>query len=496
MRKMKKLAFIWLWAGLFLLCGSTAVSGQAAAPSITRSVAPVDINIAGSGENEETTITIEITGAGDEWTKTVRLDVVFALDSSGSMISNDPNNLRLFAANLFVDMMDFQVDQAGVVSWDSDIDFTLPLTDDINQIKNAINSVNRDGNTNLDAGLLAAVQLLDERKQADSVRAIIFLTDGDGQYTPSTEAASPVAEAAAKGYTIYSIGLDNAGLANLTDMAAATGGTFYASPSPERLITIFNEIFIDIISTSVPHFVDVKEVLPSYLVEIGNFSIPPTRMKRENKGTTVYWEDIGFAADGNEDLSADETVVLSYRAKSSQEGQHLDVAVNGSSVIAYRDSAGGSESTADIPNGKINVSAVQAGNPPDVSGAFPNTDCLWPVNHAFNDVTIEGVTDSSGNPVTIEITGITSDEPSSSAKGAGGGKHAADAEGIGTDTASLRAERAGTGNGRVYEITFLAQDDAGLTSEGRVTVNVPPNQKKKTCDSIDDGQIYDATMIE
>ncbi len=140
---------------------------------------------------------------------------------------------------------------------------------------------------------------------------------------------------------------------------------------------------------------------------------------------------------------------------------------------------------------------VIVNEPPDISGAYPSIGCLWPPNHKFVDVTIEGVTDPDGDDVTITITSITSDEPTASIEGAGGAKHAPDADGVGTDTASLRAERSGTGNGRVYEITFVASDEKGGEDEGSVTVCVPHDYRGK-CDCtrvIDDGQNYDATII-
>ena len=137
--------------------------------------------------------------------------------------------------------------------------------------------------------------------------------------------------------------------------------------------------------------------------------------------------------------------------------------------------------------------------PPDVTEAYPSIDCLWPPNHKFVDITIEGVTDPDSDEVLITVTGITSDEPTASIKGAGTEhKYAPDADGVGTDTASLRAERCGPyleppgpGNGRVYEITFVASDGIAETV-GSVFVNVPHDQSDD-CVSTDDGQNYDAT---
>jgi hypothetical protein len=134
--------------------------------------------------------------------------------------------------------------------------------------------------------------------------------------------------------------------------------------------------------------------------------------------------------------------------------------------------------------------------PPDVTGAYPSMDCLWPPNNKFVDLTIEGITDPDGDDVTITVTNVTSDEPTASIEGAGGAKHAPDAdpECIGTAIARVRAERSGDEDGRVYEITFLASDGIGEPVEGTVQVKVPHDQSGD-CVSINSGQNYDATAV-
>jgi hypothetical protein len=150
--------------------------------------------------------------------------------------------------------------------------------------------------------------------------------------------------------------------------------------------------------------------------------------------------------------------------------------------------------------------------PPDVSGAYPSKEYLWPPNHKFVNVTIEGVTDPDGDQVTIRILNITSDEPTASTHWFCEHHHfhchhhchfqhnctayyAPDAYGIGTDTAHLRAERLGNGNGRVYVITFVASDGRGGETVGSVKVYVPHDRRGGTWHCIDDGQNYDATEI-
>ena len=133
--------------------------------------------------------------------------------------------------------------------------------------------------------------------------------------------------------------------------------------------------------------------------------------------------------------------------------------------------------------------------PPDCSEAYADPGCLWPANHKFVDIVIMGVTDPDGDPITINIDAITSDEPTASDLGSGGEKHAPDASGIGTDTASVRAERSGTSDGRVYMIWFTASDGRGGECEGSVMVKVPHDQSSEDCTAIDSGQDYDATQM-
>ena len=100
-------------------------------------------------------------------------------------------------------------------------------------------------------------------------------------------------------------------------------------------------------------------------------------------------------------------------------------------------------------------------------------------------VTILAVTDPEPDRVTITILNVTQDEPLS---GLGDGDTAPDAA-IQGSTVLLRAERSGTGNGRVYHITFEADDGVGGRCTGYVTVRVP-HDKRAGASCIDDGQVY------
>jgi len=133
------------------------------------------------------------------------------------------------------------------------------------------------------------------------------------------------------------------------------------------------------------------------------------------------------------------------------------------------------------------ILAVGAGL--ECSNAEPSISKLWPPNHEMLPVSIIGVTDSQGNPAQTTITAITQDEP---VNGLGDGDQSPDGAGVGTAAAQARAERSGLGNGRVYNIRFIAQDSGGASCEGAVNVYVPHDKKDV---AIDDGQIYDSTTM-
>jgi hypothetical protein len=130
---------------------------------------------------------------------------------------------------------------------------------------------------------------------------------------------------------------------------------------------------------------------------------------------------------------------------------------------------------------------VQDGNsPPACELARPSVAELWPPNHKMVAVSILGVTDPENNEIAITILDVTQDEP---INGLGDGDTAPDAV-IQGSTVLLRSERSGTGNGRVYHVTFEASDNSGGMCAGTVTICVPHSKGKNAPPCVDDGQNY------
>jgi hypothetical protein len=131
---------------------------------------------------------------------------------------------------------------------------------------------------------------------------------------------------------------------------------------------------------------------------------------------------------------------------------------------------------------------------PDCSAAGPTVSAIWPPNHKFVGVGIQGITDPQGQPTSIRIDDIAQDEPTNTF---GDGNTCADGAGLGSSTAQVRAERSGTqkvpGNGRVYHISFTATDPDGYSCTGAVRSCVPHDQgNRSTC--LDEGPRYDSLV--
>jgi YVTN family beta-propeller protein len=147
--------------------------------------------------------------------------------------------------------------------------------------------------------------------------------------------------------------------------------------------------------------------------------------------------------------------------------------------------------TTTFPAGSRPWGIAIGGKPaPDCSHATASPNLLWPPNHLLVPIQILGVTNPGGGAVTISVTSIFQDEPVHSP---GSGNTGPDGTGVGTATPSVRAERDGGGDGRVYHIAFTATNGGGGSCTGAVTVGVPKSQGHKG-GPVDEGPLYDSTL--
>ena len=134
-------------------------------------------------------------------------------------------------------------------------------------------------------------------------------------------------------------------------------------------------------------------------------------------------------------------------------------------------------------NTETNTDAEGSDTEPPVLTASVATTLLQPANSDLVNVGLSAsATDNSGGPVTInvQVFGDEDDETATSP----GVVNSPDAKNIAPGTLRLRAERADSGDGRVYLIVVKATDSSGNTSFKTLTVVVPKNPSAASVNSV------------
>ena len=196
----------------------------------------------------------------------MELDVVFVLDSSGSMAESDPNRVAPDAFKLFVDLCD---DSCGVgyTIYSEKIkeseDITALDQNHLNELRNKIAQMNINpyGDTDIALGLSKAFEIHKASKDFDSKRkkAVILLSDGnthliDNSKSPEQlkkEMDSALTSLSDNDIPVYAIGLNYDGTLDKNEtqnIADRTHGKAYEAKSSNELPRIISDIFADIYS--------------------------------------------------------------------------------------------------------------------------------------------------------------------------------------------------------------------------------------------------------
>lgn len=198
------------------------------------------------------------------------VDIVFSIDSSGSMglppentpeeildwYGRDVERKRVAAVRMSLARLDPDIHQVGLVSWDDQLDFTLPLTSIFSAVEKKLQNIDAKGGTNLKLGLGSALDLLEASQRPGAKRVVVFLTDGmpidaEGQIDSERNIDEDLLKRARSlNATVYAIGLDvpEKGKAALEKTASETGGRFFAAPDAAVLEQVFLEILKEVSS--------------------------------------------------------------------------------------------------------------------------------------------------------------------------------------------------------------------------------------------------------
>ncbi len=199
-----------------------------------------------SGELAEQARIVRVENVTDD---DLPISVVLMIDTSSSMAGTPIERARQAAA-LFVENLG-ENDSVAILTFDSTVRLVQDFTTDKDTLRRTIATFAFGGQTALYDGSLRAIeQALTAPNQR---RTIILLGDGsefggvdaNNAVLPAstTSRVEALRTAQVRGVPVYTIGLGfGADRTYLEDLANATNGRFYESPSPENLTTIYTEI--------------------------------------------------------------------------------------------------------------------------------------------------------------------------------------------------------------------------------------------------------------
>ena len=178
------------------------------------------------------------------------LDVAFAIDTSGSMATYDPNGMRVTGALEFLSKMNSS-DRAGVVDFDGFARVIAPMTQldtksNVDSVKAALESTrDQSGGTDITAAVRTTTDLLAGASTGGRPKIALLLTDGESDYDYSATDA-----AIANNVVFYTIGLGRGVDPYLLQrIADDTGGRYLPMASAEDLPKLYAELAEDLIDS-------------------------------------------------------------------------------------------------------------------------------------------------------------------------------------------------------------------------------------------------------
>ncbi|AJW70265.1 HYR domain-containing protein [Nitrosopumilus adriaticus] len=404
--------------------------------TVTKDASPSTIDLAGSGGQEQTTITIDVQGISLDQ----NLETIFLMDSSGSVGSSGWQIEKDFVNNIIQTSLPDSTDPVGIIRFSNSaiVDHHLIDNQDRNVLQNLVNSLNFISSTTATRDAVqAGINEFNTNGVSNAPKLMLLITDGNpfpsSSQNPCT-APSLKTQLDSNAIKVVIIGVGNNWNPSLISCLVDDPSTdiiFVSSFSAGLFNQIKSQIDAQIIAANAASNVNLVETTQSHIIDEDNFSIPPDSISTLLGGQTqLVWNNIAqHVGDNNDRLSIDETFTVSFTAKSNQPGVDLEVNDLTESTITFND-PNGSPMSVDLPQALItvidpfptitvpsditeeatgpngaNVDFVVTGNDANDGALTPtcdaNTGDLFPLGTTPVNCS---VTDSSGNTVNDSFT--------------------------------------------------------------------------------------------
>jgi Mg-chelatase subunit ChlD/DNA-binding beta-propeller fold protein YncE len=252
-----------------------------------KSAAPATVRV-----GQAVTVTLGLSGgcASDA----VQLDLILALDRSGSM--EGPKLAGAKAAAIgFAAELDFAAARVGVVAFNQGSDLVQPLTDDRAAVVRSVADLRTAGLTNLAAPVTEALaELTSPRGRPGVQKVVVLMTDGrpEGSTSESARAAAQTARDA--GVQLYVIGLGGDVDGSLLRDMAGGAERYFQSPTEAGLAEIYTLIARRLATTTLVRQITVSDVVPANMRYVPDSAVPPASWD----GSTLRWTLTDVPADG------------------------------------------------------------------------------------------------------------------------------------------------------------------------------------------------------
>lgn len=198
------------------------------------------------------------------------IDTVLIIDSSGSMLTTDPTNLRSVAGTTYLRSA-LHGDYVGVVEFDATattLSAAARLPQAAERLDRLLRGIDSSGGTSIASGLQAGCAVLRASTSGNAKKAALLLTDGDdASFSGQDECFR------SRGWPVYTVGFADAGDVLLRRISTNTGGEYQRVPTPSRLSGEFQRIRARIAGTSPPP--SIASVIGPGQVKEQNLAVAP-----------------------------------------------------------------------------------------------------------------------------------------------------------------------------------------------------------------------------
>lgn len=196
------------------------------------------------------------------------MDVVFVIDCSGSMKTNDPSKMGLSMVQAFIDTVQTENIRVGYVAYnDSILAFSVPesiaASEKRELLKEEIGAITYGGDTDIGMGVSYAYGLFPTEENARQI--MVLISDGETDLPRSSERIKEqsdleleqcVRQCVDENVQIYTVafGQYDGSKEYLNDIAEQTGAESYSAGGPEELIEVLYGIFQDSLTYKIQQF--------------------------------------------------------------------------------------------------------------------------------------------------------------------------------------------------------------------------------------------------